>query len=67
MGGSEQPLANIGPAGRQKRLFSGVVELAIGLASALVAFSGGSRWWLVGVFAFVWLGALGVLQARAHT
>ncbi len=67
MGGQDQPLANIGPVERRKRFFSGVIELAIGLAAALVTFSGGSRWWLVLVFALFWLGALGVLQARAHT
>jgi fatty acid desaturase len=60
-------LANIGPRGRRRRLLFGLVMLAAGLAVVVTDLVAGSRWWLVAIFALIWGGVLGVLQARGHT
>jgi len=59
---------NLGPGGRRRRLIMGIVMLALGAAGAgLLILTGADR----GLRAFLllpfWAGALGVLQARAHT
>jgi fatty acid desaturase len=59
--------ANIGPKGRRSRLLSGLVLAASGLAVVVTDLAAGSRWWLVAVFALIWGGALGVLQALGGT
>jgi fatty acid desaturase len=61
------PLANIGPLQRRRRLLYGLVMLVVGLAVVVLDLAAASRWWLVAVFAPVWAGALGVLQACGHT
>jgi hypothetical protein len=61
------PLANIGPRQRRQRLLYGLVMLVVGLAVVVADLAGASRWWLLAVFAFFWVGGLGVLQARGHT
>lgn len=67
MSDRKPPLANIGPQQRRRRLLYGLVMLVVGLAAVVMDLASASRWWLVGVFAFFWAGALGVLQARGHT
>ena len=67
---SEAPLllANIGRRERHKRLLSGVVGLAAGVAlEAALVLLGAPAWWRLAVFAAFWLGALGVMQASGHT
>ena len=59
---------NLGPAGRRRRLIMGIVMLAVGVAGAgflLLAGAGPALRALL--FLPFWVGALGVLQARAHT
>jgi hypothetical protein len=61
-------IANIGTAGRRRRLVPGVVLLAIGVASAALLIAlGVPRPLRLALFAPFWIGALGVFQARAHT
>ena len=59
---------NLGPAGRRQRLVAGLVGLA---ASSAVLFwldrTGASRWWRLAMFPLLWMGATGLLQARART
>jgi hypothetical protein len=59
---------NIGPAERRKRSVFGSVALGAALI-ALGAMSIGDvpRLWRIALFVPVWLGALGILQARAGT
>lgn len=61
-------LANIGPRERRKRLIAGWVALAAAgiLAYGLFGFHW-ARPWRLGLFPFVWIGAMGVLQAREKT
>jgi hypothetical protein len=61
-------IPNIGPRERKLRIRFGAVFLAIGvlLAAVLVAFSVGRPWRLV-VFAPLWIGAVGIFQAREKT
>jgi hypothetical protein len=61
-------LVNIGPRERRKRLVFGVVTLALGLglAGGLLG-SGAARGWRLSAFIPFWIGALGILQARAGT
>jgi hypothetical protein len=67
MSDRKPPFANIGLRQRRQRLLYGLVMLVVGLAVVVMDLAGASRWWLVAVFAFFWVGALGVLQARGHT
>lgn len=59
---------NITPGGRRLRMTVGVIGLLVGLAAyaGLIA-SGSPRAWRALLFLPFWLGALGVLQARAKT
>jgi hypothetical protein len=61
-------VANIGPKERQKRLFFGVVLLALGgiAAGALIA-TRVSWWWCLALFLPIWAGALGLFQATGQT
>lgn len=59
---------NIGPREVQKRLLIGVAALCVGAALAvglIVADAG--RGWRIGLFVPLWLGALGLFQAREKT
>lgn len=60
--------ANIGPAGRRRRLAIGLGALALGLAAllALLVVDAARAWRVVLVVPF-WVGALGLAQARRYT
>ncbi len=61
-------VANIGPRGRRRRALLGVAALAAGVAIlALLLMLGVDRGWRALLVVPFWVGALGVLQARAHT
>jgi hypothetical protein len=60
-------VANIGPGERRKRLLFGVVVSAGGALVIALDLPARSSSWLVAVLTLFFLGALGVLQARAHT
>ncbi len=61
-------VANIGPRGRQQRLRSGIVWLAIGSGAAgALALAGLPRWLRLGLFGPFTLGALGFFQAYEQT
>jgi hypothetical protein len=60
-------VANIGSGERRKRRLLGLAGLVAGTLVIGLGVSARSSAWLVAVFAFFFLGALGVLQARAHT
>lgn len=64
----EQRVANIGVAGRRRRLVGGVFWLVIGaIATALIAGSHArTPWYALLVLPFT-LAGLGYFQARAHT
>ena len=68
MTSAEQCVANIGTAGRRKRMVFGVVTLvvAVMLWVGLVHFDA-DRWWRLTVFLPLLLGGIGVFQARART
>jgi hypothetical protein len=68
MSGRAGFLANIGRRERRKRLVSGLVGLAAGVAlEAGLVLLEAPTWWRLLVFAAFWLGALGVMQASGHT
>lgn len=59
---------NLGPHGRRRRLILGIVMLTVGAAGAAVlVLSGAGPGPRAVLFLPFWIGALGVLQARAHT
>jgi len=61
-------LGNIGKAGQRQRLLVGLVCLtAASIALFWLEYTAASRWWRLGVFPLVWLGVLGLVQARART
>ena len=61
-------IANIGPRGRRRRALLGVAALAAGVAIlALLLMLGVDRGWRALLVVPFWAGALGILQARAHT
>ncbi len=61
-------VANIGPRGRQRRVLMGAAALAGGgVLLALLLLLGVDRGWRALLVVPFWAGALGVLQARAHT
>jgi hypothetical protein len=61
-------IPNIGPRGQRQRLTFGLVSLAIAvlLSAALFALDAG-RAWRIALFVPLWIGALGVFQARDKT
>lgn len=60
--------ANIGPQGRRRRFVMGVVMLALSLGLGLILIAGdGERVWRLLLFAPIFLGMLGVIQARQKT
>lgn len=59
---------NITSHGRRRRLTFGVIFLLVGLAAYAGLLAGGQpRPWRALLFLPFWLGALGILQARAKT
>lgn len=64
----DEALPNIGPGVRRHRLLQGVTMLMMGIGVALMLFGlrAGPYFRLL-VFVPLWLGALGLLQWRAHT
>jgi len=61
-------VANIGPRGRRRRVLLGAAALAAGVAIlALLVMLGVDRGWRALLVVPFWAGALGILQARAHT
>jgi hypothetical protein len=43
-----------------------MLAVGIGVGVALIM-GGAARWWRLGAFVPLWIGALGILQARAGT
>ena len=61
-------IANIGPRGREQRLRTGMIWLAIGTGAAgALALVGLPRWLRLGLFGPFALGAFGVVQAYEQT
>ena len=61
-------IANISPRERHRRLMSGAVLLAIGLAIlAALLYFGVSRWWRIGLVVVFWGAAVGFFQWRDKT
>ena len=61
-------IANIGPRGREQRLRTGMMWLAIGTGSAgALALVGLPRWLRLGLFGPLTLGAFGIFQAYEQT
>ena len=61
-------IPNIGPRGRQRRLTLGLVALGMAVVSAFILFTTAApKPWRLGLFLPIWLGALGVFQARDKT
>lgn len=59
---------NIGPRGQTRRLRFGVVFLGVAvLLGALLFVVGAARGWRLALFVPLWIGALGVFQARDKT
>ena len=67
MGTGASRLANIGPRGRRRRLIFGIVGTLGALAVVALDLAARSRLWLAAVFVLFFIGALGALQAGAHT
>ena len=61
-------IANIGPKQRQMRMRFGTVlwVISVALATLLIGFHTG-RLWRIGLFLPLWMGAVGVFQARDRT
>jgi len=61
-------IPNIGPRGRQRRLTLGLVALGVAALTAVILYTTGApEPWRLGLFLPIWLGALGVFQAREKT
>ena len=60
-------LANIGPGGRRRRLVFGIAGTLGAPAVVALNLAARSRLWLLVVFVLFFSGALGALQAGAHT
>lgn len=61
-------IPNIGPLGAQRRLRLGIVAFAGAALLAVVFFwLGAPRAWRLVLFAPLWLGAVGLFQARHQT
>jgi hypothetical protein len=65
---SSGALGNIGKVGQRQRLLVGVVCLAAAsIALFWLEYTAANRWWRLGAFPLIWLGVLGLLQARTRT
>jgi hypothetical protein len=61
-------LVNIGLKEIRKRLFMGIVMVALGVVLAVVvSHAGGSRGWYLALFLPFWMGTLALSQARKKT
>jgi hypothetical protein len=61
-------IANIGPAERNKRLVSGIIQFAVALAVlAVLVATGVDRWWRLGLLLFFFGAASGFFQWREKT
>ncbi|MGB7219149.1 MAG: hypothetical protein WBD07_10110 [Vicinamibacterales bacterium] len=61
-------LANIGPRGQRQRRITGMAGLAVAAVLVGVLYTlDVDRWWRLGAFPLLWLGTLGLAQARART
>lgn len=61
-------LANIGPKETRKRLIMGVAMLALGVVMAIIfTHTDVSRGWYAALFLPLWMGTLGISQARKKT
>jgi len=61
-------IRNIGPEGQRRRLYGGLIALALGIAGlAVLLLTNTSRWWRLALFPAFWQGALGVFQAMEKT
>jgi hypothetical protein len=59
---------NIGAAGQRQRRRAGSIMLALALLLVvLLAMTGASRWWYLALFPFLWVSALGFVQAQERT
>lgn len=59
---------NLGPRGTRQRLLLGMMTLAVACACLIwIDQTGASRWWRIGAYPLLWLGVVGLLQARART
>lgn len=59
---------NLGPRGRSRRLALGLVATGAGVLAVAALLAVGARpGWLPAVWPLFWVGALGLLQARAAT
>jgi hypothetical protein len=66
--GTARDVINIGAAEQRKRRVVGIVALAAAVALLVwLDLSHAGRWWRLGAFPLLWVGALGFLQARART
>ncbi|MDP6699718.1 MAG: hypothetical protein QGH25_08715 [Candidatus Latescibacteria bacterium] len=60
--------ANIGPQQCRRRLFSGAIFICIALALiGVLILQDAPWWWRLGALPLLWLGLLGLLQAREKT
>jgi hypothetical protein len=58
-------LCNIGTRERRKRRLLGFVALTAGVAAAFVlVVYDAPRWWRLVIFPLIWIGGLGLMQAR---
>jgi len=61
-------IPNIGPRGQRRRLTFGVVSLGAAVLLGLLLFGvDAARPWRLVLFAPLWIGALGIFQARDKT
>jgi len=61
-------IPNIGPQGRKRRLTLGLFALGVAALAAVILFAAGApKPWRLGLFLPIWLGAVGVFQARDKT
>jgi hypothetical protein len=59
---------NINIAGQRQRRRAGLIMLALGLLLIVsLMMMGAGRWWYLAVFPFLWVSALGFVQARQRT
>ncbi len=65
---SDVCIPNIGPKERRRRLYSGLIALALAAVIGAGLFAiGAGRWWRLGLFLFFYAGMAGVFQWREKT